>query len=87
MFQSTNPGLKGQSGLSWIIATILVIGFGCCWVCLVVEVSYDYHQQSPLPLCCFGLFLNILFAFFVYFELQPILNNYIIENFGDDEGK
>ena len=79
--QSTDPEEPPVSVWSWIISGLLVLAFMCIWVQVIVGTLSDRRSKvNPGSLCCVAIGFTVAFAAIVYFKLQPIINDFIIDD-------
>ena len=84
VFQSSNPEPEEDSALSWIIAGVLVCGFGCIWLCLISETMANSPSgEQPAYLCLACCCITGIFSIIVFMFLQPIMDRFIKDRWGE----
>ena len=89
VFESDDPADLPESAWSWVISSMIVFAFMCFWCCLTIS----YYEQNAaygngggagiLMMCAF--LCTFIFAFIVATVLQPMINEFIIDNGLDPE--
>ena len=79
---SSDPAEAPMSFWSWVISSVLVMSFMCCWLQLFVRTQSSSRRDKvdPAQFCCVAISFILAFATVIYFKLQPIINEWIIDD-------
>lgn len=87
VLESTDPADPRVSIWSWIISAALVFAFTCCWVQLFFDATSRRNGKvDGGSFCCAATVFVIAFAAIVYYWVQPLINDFIIEDEDNYDG-
>lgn len=81
VLESTNPADQKVSPWSWIISSLLILSFMVCWTCVICNsLSNRKDRVNPGAMVCIAIGFIITFSVIVFFYIQPIINDWIVDN-------
>lgn len=80
-YESEDPEAEPVSFYSWLVSSIILLAFICCWACIIIQSLENRGSQvNGLTISLVAIGFIFVFGFVIYFWLQPIINNIIIDN-------
>ena len=87
VLESTDPEDPRVSVWSWIISAFLVLASICCWIQLFFDAERTSRGKTDAgSFCCAATVFIVCFGTIVYLWVQPLINDFIIDDEDAYEG-